>query len=210
MSIRSNTRLRRAPSCTSRARTLVAVFMTLAGTASALAAQGGRRGGGGADQSAPSRPTVAPVLWEPEQIFPLALAHSSDLKLSDEQRAQIETISSKLRASNAPLLISIDTLRPPRLQLPQPGSTSAPTCTRRGARAGAREHSSRARSDDAADDARPAGATRIAGKLRAQQCRARRSRRHRTGSQPHGQWSQQQPETRAGGRPAVVLEIRAG
>ncbi len=103
--------------------------MTLAGAASALAAQGGRRGGGGADQSAPSRPTVAPVLWEPEQIFPLALAHSSDLKLSDEQRAQIETISSKLRASNAPLLISIDTLRPPRLQLPQPGSTSAPTPT---------------------------------------------------------------------------------
>lgn len=102
--------------------------MTLAGAASALAAQGGRRGGG-ADQSAPSRPTVAPVLWEPEQIFPLALAHSSDLKLTDEQRVQIETISSKLRASNAPLLISIDTLKPPRLQLPQPGSTSAPTPT---------------------------------------------------------------------------------
>ena len=47
---------------------------------------------------------VAPVLWEPEQIFPLAVAHASDLKLTDEQRVQIETIASKLRASNAPLL----------------------------------------------------------------------------------------------------------
>ncbi|HEY8794212.1 MAG TPA: Spy/CpxP family protein refolding chaperone [Gemmatimonadaceae bacterium] len=69
------------------------------------------------------------MLWEPEQIFPLAIAHSKDLKLTDDQRTQIETISSKLRASNAPLLESIDTLRPPRVQLPEPGAStaSAPT-----------------------------------------------------------------------------------
>ena len=129
MSSRSNTRPRHSTSRISRVRTLVAVFMTLAGAASVLAAQGGRRRGGGANQAAPPRATVAPVLWEPEQIFPLALSHASDLKLTDEQRVQIETISSKLHASNAPLLISIDTLKPPRLQLPQLGSTSGPTPT---------------------------------------------------------------------------------
>ncbi|MBA2683950.1 MAG: Spy/CpxP family protein refolding chaperone [Gemmatimonadaceae bacterium] len=99
--------------------------MTFAGATTALAAQGDRRGS--ADPSAPVRPTIDPVLWEPEQIFPLALSHASDLKLTDEQRAQIETINSKLRASNAPLFISIDTLKPARVQLPQPGSSSAPT-----------------------------------------------------------------------------------
>ena len=98
--------------------------MLLACAAGALAAQG-RRGGGSADASAPSRPAVAPVLWEPEQVFPLAIAHSSDLKLTDAQRTQIETISSKLRASNAPLLEAIDTLRPPRVQLPDPGGSTA-------------------------------------------------------------------------------------
>ena len=128
MSIRSQARSRRKSSCRSHARTAAAVMMSLACLAGALAAQG-RRGGGSADPSAPSRPAVAPVLWEPEQIFPLAIAHSSDLKLTDEQRTQIETIGSKLRASNAPLLESIDTLRPPRVQLPEPGAptASAPT-----------------------------------------------------------------------------------
>ena len=98
--------------------------MLLACAAGVLAVQG-RRGGGSADASAPSRPAVAPVLWEPEQVFPLAIAHSSDLKLTDAQRTQIETISSKLRASNAPLLEAIDTLRPPRVQLPVPGASTA-------------------------------------------------------------------------------------
>jgi hypothetical protein len=72
---------------------------------------------------------VAPVLWEPEQIFPLAVAHASDLKLTEVQRVQIETIASKLRASNAPLLESIDTLRPPRVQLPDPDNPTAPTAS---------------------------------------------------------------------------------
>jgi Spy/CpxP family protein refolding chaperone len=75
------------------------------------------------------RATVAPTLWEPEQVFPLAVAHASDLKLTDEQRGQIETIASKLRASNAPLLEAIDTLRPPRVQLPDPNNPSSPTAT---------------------------------------------------------------------------------
>jgi Spy/CpxP family protein refolding chaperone len=128
VSIRSNTTSHRNSTCRTRARALVVVFIALTGAASTLAAQGGRRGGGG-DQSAPPRPTLAPLLWEPEQIFPLALAHSNDLKLTDEQRAQIETIGAKLRASNAPLLISIDTLRPPRMQLPQPGESNVQTPT---------------------------------------------------------------------------------
>ena len=81
------------------------------------------------DESAPARHGVAPVLWEPEQIFPLAVAHASDLKLTDEQRVQIETIKSKLRASNAPLLVAIDTLRPPRIPLPDPNDPSPPTAT---------------------------------------------------------------------------------
>lgn len=127
MSTPSNTTSRHAGIRRSRARALVVVCMTLAGTSVTLAAQGGGRRGGGGDPSAPARPTVAPVLWEPEQIFPLAIAHASDLKLTDEQRTKIETISSKLRASNAPLLISIDTLKPPRLQLPQPGASSDAT-----------------------------------------------------------------------------------
>lgn len=99
-------------------------MVLLACAAGALAAQG-RRGGGSPDPSAPSRPSVAPVLWEPEQIFPLAIAHASELKLTDDQRTQIETIGSKLRASNAPILESIDTLRPPRVQLPEPGASTA-------------------------------------------------------------------------------------
>jgi len=102
--------------------------MTLACTSGALAAQGRQRSGG-ADPSAPPRPTVAPVLWEPEQIFPLAIAHASDLKLTDEQRTKIETINSQLRASNAPLLDAIDTLRPPRMRFPVPGEASASTPT---------------------------------------------------------------------------------
>ena len=111
---------------TCRARTLATLGMALACGASTLAAQGRQRGGA-PDQSAPPRERVAPVLWDPEQIFPLAVAHASDLKLTDEQRVQIETIASKLRASNAPLLEAIDTLRPPRVQLPDPNNPSAPT-----------------------------------------------------------------------------------
>jgi Spy/CpxP family protein refolding chaperone len=114
--------------CTRRARTLAALAMALASGASTLAAQGRQRGGA-PDQSAPPRERVAPVLWDPEQIFPLAVAHASDLKLTDEQRVQIETIASKLRASNAPLLEAIDTLRPPRVQLPDPNNPSAPTAS---------------------------------------------------------------------------------
>jgi Spy/CpxP family protein refolding chaperone len=114
--------------CMCRARALALLVMTLALAASTLAAQGRRRGGA-PDQSAPARERVAPVLWEPEQIFPLAVAHASDLKLTDEQRSQIETIASKLRASNAPLLEAIDTLRPPRVQLPDPDNPSAPTAS---------------------------------------------------------------------------------
>jgi uncharacterized membrane protein YgcG len=68
-------------------------------------------------------------LWEPEQIFPLAVSHAADLKLTDDQRVQIETIASKLRASNAPLLAAIDTLRPPRVQLPDPNNPSPPSAS---------------------------------------------------------------------------------
>lgn len=114
--------------CTGRARTLAMLVVALACTASTLDAQGRRRTGA-PDQSAPARDRVAPVLWEPDQIFPLAVAHASDLKLTDDQRVQIETIASKLRASNAPLLEAIDTLRPPRVQLPDPDHPSAPTAT---------------------------------------------------------------------------------
>jgi Spy/CpxP family protein refolding chaperone len=114
--------------CMWRARALAVLVMTVAFGVSTLAAQGQRRGGA-PDQSAPVRERVAPVLWEPEQIFPLAVAHASDLKLTDEQRSQVETIASKLRASNAPLLEAIDTLRPPRVQLPDPDNPSAPTAT---------------------------------------------------------------------------------
>jgi Spy/CpxP family protein refolding chaperone len=109
-------------------RALAIVAVTFACLASTLMAQGRRRGGA-PDESAPPRATVAPVLWEPEQIFPLAVAHASDLKLTDEQRAHIETIAAQLRASNAPLLAAIDTLRPPRVQLPDPNNPSAPTAT---------------------------------------------------------------------------------
>ena len=114
--------------CTRHARTLTLLAASLACVASTLAAQGRRRGGA-PDESAPPRATVAPTLWEPEQIFPLAVAHASDLKLTDEQRVQIETIASKLRASNAPLLVAIDTLRPPRIQLPDPNNPSPPSAT---------------------------------------------------------------------------------
>lgn len=121
---RSSSRAR----CRSRhARTAAVLVMTLACAASTLTAQGRKRGG--ADPSAPSRPTVAPTLWEPEQIFPLAIAHSAELKLTDEQRVQIETIASKLRASNAPLLIAIDTLKPEPLRLPDPNDPGAPTAS---------------------------------------------------------------------------------
>jgi Spy/CpxP family protein refolding chaperone len=109
------------------ARAVAVLLMTLAGAASTLAAQGRKRGG--ADPSAPSRPTVAPTLWEPEQIFPLAVAHATELKLTDEQRVQIETIASKLRASNAPLLIAIDTLKPEPPRLPDPNDPGAPTAS---------------------------------------------------------------------------------
>lgn len=102
--------------------------MTLACAAGTLAAQRQRRTGA-PDESAPARTAVAPTLWEPEQIFALAVAHAADLKLTDEQRVQIETIASKLRASNAPLLMAIDTLRPPRVQLPDPNNPSAPTAS---------------------------------------------------------------------------------
>jgi Spy/CpxP family protein refolding chaperone len=118
----------RSVRCRTHARAAVTVLMALACASSTLAAQGRRRGGS-PDPSAPSRPTVAPVLWEPEQIFPLAVAHAADLKLTDEQRAQIETIASKLRASNAPLLIAIDTLKPEPPRLPDPNNPSAPTPT---------------------------------------------------------------------------------
>jgi len=112
--------------CTHHARALAAVVMALTCGTSTLAAQGRQRGGA-PDQSAPVRERVAPVLWNPEQIFPLAVAHASDLKLTDEQRVQIETIASKLRASNAPLLEAIDTLRPPQVQLPDPNNPTALT-----------------------------------------------------------------------------------
>jgi Spy/CpxP family protein refolding chaperone len=127
MSTRSPTPSRRRAPRRNHARAVVAVFVTLACASGALAAQGRQRGG--ADPSAPARPTVAPVLWEPEQIFPLAIAHASDLKLTDEQRTKIETINSQLRASNAPLLDAIDTLRPPRMHFPVPGEASTPTPT---------------------------------------------------------------------------------
>ena len=114
--------------CTHHARALAVVAMALTCGTGTLAAQGRARGGA-PDQSAPVRARVAPVLWNPEQIFPLAVAHASDLKLTDEQRMQIETIASKLRASNAPLLEAIDTLQPPRVQLPDPNNPSPPAAT---------------------------------------------------------------------------------
>lgn len=112
-----------------RMRAFALLAMTLACTTSPLAAQMRRRAASPPDQTAPPRETVAPTLWEPDQIFPLAVAHASDLKLTDEQRVQIETIASKLRASNAPLLVAIDTLRPPRVQLPDPNNPSVPSAT---------------------------------------------------------------------------------
>ncbi|MDQ2931674.1 MAG: Spy/CpxP family protein refolding chaperone [Gemmatimonadota bacterium] len=128
MSLRSSFIPRYRPLCRSHARTLGALIVALAFATSALTAQGGRRGGA-PDQSAPARPTVAPVLWEPEQIFPLADSRASTLKLTDEQRTKLETIYSQMKAKNAPLLDAIDTLRPPRVQLPTPGegSATAPT-----------------------------------------------------------------------------------
>ena len=110
-------------------RALALLAMTFACATSALAAQGRRQNPGSAPDQAAPRNTAPPVLWEPEQIFPLAVAHATDLKLTDQQRTEIETIASKLRASNAPLLTAIDTLRPPRLQLPDPNNPSAPTAT---------------------------------------------------------------------------------
>jgi hypothetical protein len=64
------------------------------------------------------------VLWEPEQIFPLAIQHANDLHLSDEQRVKIEALGSDLRARNRLLLDAIDTLRPPR---PEPSADGTPT-----------------------------------------------------------------------------------
>jgi len=119
----------RTSRCRTRARTAATLLMLFACATSTLAAQGRKRGGNSSDPSAPSRPTVAPVLWEPEQIFPLAVAHATDLKLTDEQRTQIETIASKLRASNAPLLVAIDTLKPEPPHFPDPNSPSTPTPT---------------------------------------------------------------------------------
>ena len=227
MSIRSKTRLRRAPSCTSRARTLVAVFMTLAGAASALAAQGGRRGGGGADPSAPSRPTVAPVLWEPEQIFPLALAHSSDLKLTDEQRVQIETISIEaareqraapqrdrhVEAGAAPASRSgqserADGIAAATHSRADRGSRRATSRTRRCARAAAREHSPRARSDDAADDSGSTDATRGARNECAHIGRARRSGWHRRPDQRWGRWSRRKSATEEAGASEPTRSLR--
>jgi hypothetical protein len=101
-------------------------FFALVLATTSLAAQGRPHGGPPSDPSAPSRPSVPPVLWEPEQIFPLAVAHAGDLHLTDDQRAKIETIGSELRAQNAPLLESIDTLRPPRLAISD-ASATAPT-----------------------------------------------------------------------------------
>lgn len=69
---------------------------------------------------------MPPTLWEPEQIFPLAIEHAGDLHLTDEQRARIETIGADLRSRNAPLLDAIDTLRPPRIQVGD-ASATAPT-----------------------------------------------------------------------------------
>jgi hypothetical protein len=101
-----------------------AAITLLAAWAIAAGAQGRRRGGPPADPSAPSRPSVAPVLWEPEQIFPLAIAHAGELHLTDQQQSRIETIGAQLRASNAPLLSQIDTLRPPRAD--ESGATGDP------------------------------------------------------------------------------------
>lgn len=130
LSSHSPSRSLASPRCRARARALAVLAMAFACAASTLAAQGRKGQGSSSDEpGAPPRPTVAPILWEPEQIFPLAVAHAVELKLTDEQRVQIETIASKLRASDAPLLSAIDTLRPPRLQLPDPNNPSAPTPT---------------------------------------------------------------------------------
>jgi Spy/CpxP family protein refolding chaperone len=94
--------------------------------ASSLSAQGRSHGGSQGDPSAPSRPSKPPVLWEPEQIFPLAVARAGELHLTDDQRARIETLGSELRAKNAPLLDAIDTLRPPPLAIGD-ASATAPT-----------------------------------------------------------------------------------
>ena len=110
--------------CLDRGTVILAAAMVLG--ASSLAAQGRPRGGSQGDPSAPSRPSTPPVLWEPEQIFPLAVAHAGDLHLTDDQRARIETLGSELRAKNAPLLEAIDTLRPPPLVLGE-ASATAPT-----------------------------------------------------------------------------------
>lgn len=111
-----------------QSRAIAAIMIAIACASTALDAQGRRRGSA-PDQSAPPRATVAPVLWEPDQIFSLAVARATDLRLTDEQRTQIETIASKLRASNAPLLLSIDTLRPPPLRLRDSNSPSQPSAS---------------------------------------------------------------------------------
>ena len=119
---------RRAARCSRHARTAALFAMTLVAATSTLAAQGRRRGGA-PEQSAPPRVTLAPTLWEPEQVFPLAVSHAGDLKLTDDQRVQIETIASKMRAANAPLLVAIDTLRPDPIRLPDPNAPREPTPT---------------------------------------------------------------------------------
>jgi hypothetical protein len=128
VSTRSNHSLHRSQR-RGRARTVAASLLALACLTSALTAQGRKRGAAPDDPSAAPRPALNPVLWEPEQIFPLAIEHAVDLKLTDEQRTKIETINSQLKASNAPLMIAIDTLRPAPIRLPEPGATSEPSVT---------------------------------------------------------------------------------
>jgi len=119
---------RRVAQCSRHVRTAALLVMTLAAATSTLAGQGRRRGGA-PEQSAPPRVRLAPTLWEPEQVFPLAVSHAGDLNLTDDQRMQIETIASKLRAANASLMVAIDTLKPDPVRLPDPNAPREPTPT---------------------------------------------------------------------------------
>lgn len=114
--------LRHTVHCATAAATALCALAALAGP---LAAQMRPRGGSPTDPSAPSRSRVPPTLWEPEQIFPLAMQHANDLHLTDEQRVKIESLGSDLRARNRLLLDAIDTLRPPRPDVSADGAPAA-------------------------------------------------------------------------------------
>jgi len=108
-----------------RAAAGAVALVALATFPGTLAAQVRSRGGAPSDPSAPSRRRLPPVLWQPEQIFPLAMQHANDLRLTDDQRVKVEALGSDLRARNRLLLQAIDTLQPPRPDVSAEGGPAA-------------------------------------------------------------------------------------